>query len=222
MAQAKKDLKKKLHCNGCQQKTNHLIKAEHKVSSDKEDYFSWCNEYYIMQCMGCDSISFLDQYGDEEMQDYTHEGEVVFYTLDTVYPPRIARQIPSWFNELKEEKTLLNILTEVYTALQNNLSVLATQGTRTALDIVMTKKIGNTGGFAKRVDAFIAAGYLQKDLRQTLLDVLDAGSAAAHRGYQPDEQEISEIFDLVEGIIHAVYIMPKKAEKVKAKTPQKK
>ena len=195
---------------------------EHNIRDNDGD-FDCSISYYVLQCSGCDTISFLENYSDTEMYDYSHDGEMKYYNRETIYPPRIARKLPQWLGNLRFiEDELYDVLQEIYVALQNDLPVLATQGTRTALEIAMTKKVGDKDTFLDKVNAFIEAGFMQKDLKQPLLDALNAGSASAHRGYKPNNREISEIFDLVEGIIHAVFIIPQKAKSVEAKTPKRK
>jgi hypothetical protein len=48
---------------------------------------------------------------------------------------------------------------------------------------------------------------------------LDTGSAAAHRGHAPEISEVDNAMDIVENVLHPVYVLPKRAQVLKATTP---
>lgn len=70
----------------------------------------------------------------------------------TTFPPRLFRHLPSWFNSIPDNE-LKALLREVYGALQNDLRRLALMGVRTIVDRIVTKAVGDTGPFSKRLKA---------------------------------------------------------------------
>ncbi len=215
----------KERCNKCQNSTKHEVLSIHKNEWDEkifddrgaiEHVIDFAEHYATLECAGCGEIQFLRSSYCSEMSEYGPHS--------ISYPPRIAREKPKWMSGLRPPvpMNISSILGEVYVALQNNLPTLATIGTRTVLDMVMTNKIGDRKTFKKKVIDFAAEGHIASNLTDTLINALDAGNASAHRGYTADESTIEKIFDIVEGVIHTVYVLPSHSEPIKSKTPPKK
>ncbi|RBP95386.1 uncharacterized protein DUF4145 [Cytobacillus firmus] len=78
-------LDEKVYCSSCKQKTNHQILYTHSQSSEVNDDFHWHEKHHIAQCLGCDVICFVRQYGSEDMWDI-NSGEQVWVDDFTVYP----------------------------------------------------------------------------------------------------------------------------------------
>lgn len=128
--------------------------------------------------------------------------------------------IPEWYGYLDDAKKAL--ISEVSVALNNNLSALPTIGLRTLIEIIMADKIGNEGGFAKKLQKFEVAGYITKNHAQLLDSVLDTGNAAAHRAHFPNKEDIRTCVDVVEHLMQGIYILEPKVKKLKDNTPKRK
>lgn len=81
-------LEDKLYCQRCKVRTHHRFIQKHSESGHGTDEYpySCSDEYYITQCLGCDTIAFFREYGDEDMIEVDHFGERVYYTNKYVYP----------------------------------------------------------------------------------------------------------------------------------------
>jgi hypothetical protein len=75
-----------------------------------------------------------------------------------------------------------------------------------ALDHVMTSMVGDVGDFGQKLDAMVDAGHLSASQRETLTTVIDAGSAAAHRGFKPQRALLEEMVVTMEGVIRNHYV----------------
>jgi len=92
-------------------------------------------------------------------------------------------------------------------------------GIRAALENVMTDKVGDHGTFVRNVDAFQRAGYLSERQRGQLDNLLQAGHAASHRGWQREEQEMKTLLDITESVIESVYLHDQAADALGRKIP---
>lgn len=128
--------------------------------------------------------------------------------------------IPEWYELLDGTKKAL--ISEISIALNNNLSALPTIGLRTLIEIIMADKIGNEGGFAKKLKNFEKAGYITVNHAQLLDSVLDTGNAAAHRAHFPNKEDIKTCVAVVEHLVQGIYILEPKVEKLKVNTPKRK
>jgi hypothetical protein len=165
-------------------------------------------EYTMLECGGCQGISLRV----DEMLDGT-----LFST--TFYPPRVDRKKPAWSIHLPIQ--LQSLMTEIYAALANDSRKLAVMGARTILDIVMTQKVGRSGTFQRRLEALEEKGYIGKANLEILKAALDAKSATARRAYAPTSDIVNEIMDIIENLLHAVYIAPESLKRIKRITPRR-
>src|SRR5260370_4677386 len=129
----------------------------------------------MLKCRGCDSVTVRHTFGYEDTK-------VVYY------PPAKNRRAPLWTNEILSEIGLFPIpasicalMSEIYTAVQNDSRRLAAMGIRAALEQVMIDKVSDQGRFAANVDALQKKGYLSTRQALVLSSILDAGHATIHR-----------------------------------------
>lgn len=215
----------KIHCNRCQNETNQTILAQQEGKYEwggPSVYFK--QRYSIVRCKGCEEISFLieedDKLTDNESETLPFEAS---QEKSATFPPRLFRRLPSWFNSIPrgEQKLLLQ---EVYAALQK----LALMGVRTMLDRVITDVVGDyvkegdkqTDAFKTKLKAY-AAQTLGVRTRDAIIAVFNAGSAAAHRAYNPSETQIFDVIDHLEHILYEQYILRQGTDRIEDETPAK-
>jgi hypothetical protein len=144
-------------------------------------------------------------------------------TQTTYWPALVKRASPKWIHDIEEaDRTLGNLLSEMYTALNNDLRVLAAIAARTAFDR-SSERLGVDANlpFGKKLDQLVAMGKISQNERDTLEVLVDAGSAAAHRGWMPKPKEVSTMMDVVEAFLHRGFILGDGIQKLKAAVPPK-
>ncbi len=127
--------------------------------------------------------------------------------------------IPGWYKNIDDTKKAL--ISEISIALDNDLSALPTIGLRTLIETVMVDKVGNEGGFAKKLLKFQKAGHITTTHAQLLEIVLDAGSAAIHRAHFPNKEDIKTCVEVVEYLMQGIYILDPKVRKLSDNTPKR-
>ena len=201
----------KAPCNRCHRDTNHVVLAKRTIVSS-EEIEEWglveCEEIYeMLECCGCESVTLLHKQSFDDIWDDRTE----------YYPPPLARSSPRWRWKLPDQ--LRKLLDEMYSALNANSRMLALMGARAALDMLFTDKIGDIGGFQEKLERLEKKGFVAKRNREFLLAMLDAGHAAAHRGYEPTQEQLTHVMDILENLLEAVYILEHVAETLKQTTP---
>lgn len=53
------------------------------------------------------------------------------------------------------------------------------------------------------------------------IDLIEAGNASAHRGYVPLRADLEALLDVVERLVKDCYLLPRRAEQIKASTPER-
>ena len=129
------------------------------------------------------------------------------------HPAFNRRRRPEWTKgHWTEHEKLRNITDEMYAALDNELPVLAAVGMRTAFDTAIEILGIDPGGtFAEKLDAILDLGKISKEERQHLDMLVDAGSAAAHRGWRPESYHLDSMALILEGFLHRTFLLPTRA-----------
>jgi hypothetical protein len=125
----------------------------------------------------------------------------------TQQPPRSWRQPPDWIPQLLTiAPEVAALLDEIYLASNERQSRLLSMGVRAALDHVMIQIVGDTGSFEQKLKLMQEKGHLSDHQRDMLSTVIDAGSAAAHRGFKPPRDLLQEMLVVMESVIRDHYI----------------
>lgn len=218
------DKKEKFPCRRCTTETNHEILFTYahmqpfEVINKNEDGLvensAWaigCENYQFIKCLGCESPSVA-------LQNLAESSDKQRTDNFTFFPPRISRPIPRWTKDLPVD--LMELFFEVYGALSNKMPRLALMGARTIFDMVAVSKVGDIGGFKKKLSTLEENGFISQKQKELLDKALDAGSAASHRGFKPDEELLGAIFDIIEHLV-GIEELERKAMLIKSKTPKR-
>lgn len=209
-------------CNICKGKTKHFIRGEHNKHDD--DRGVWHEQrMLIVECCGCENLAFVRLITCSEDIEYflnpnTNEYDQEARWDEVIYPPVTYRPLPSWFEDLPDP-TLRDISDEIYKSLQTGSHYLATFGSRTLIDRLIVLTVGDKGNFDKGLAALQEEGKISQHERNTLEPVVQAGHAAAHRGWAPTKEQLGIILDTVEGLIHRLLVLPKMAEELEEAVP---
>lgn len=207
-------------CNRCLVCTKHEVKGtavnEHVEIVEDQLAYRERTRSELLQCRGCGHVCMRQTYefsgapGPEIEQ----------------YPPPISRRKPQWLSGLsflwgETETTLEQLFAEVYSALFAKNYRLAAMGTRAIIDVVLTDKLGDIGGFERKLDEAVTRGLIGENHRAILMTAVDAGSAAAHRAFKPDPTHLSTVLDIVEHTVQLLYVLESSAEELAGKTPKR-
>ena len=141
----------------------------------------------------------------------------------TYYPAPAKRKRPDWFSLLDLEPELYRLLNETYNALDVDARVLSATGARTIFDRASELlKIDPALTFKEKLDQLQNRGHISASERGHLDVLTDAGSAAAHRGWQPSTNELNTIMSIVETFIHRKFILESEVKRLKAQIPRRK
>jgi hypothetical protein len=195
-------------CNHCLIDTKHDVLAsvsESGIEFNDEETYGWMCEYQMMQCRGCESISYRQIASSSDDPDDTF----------TIFPARISgrKEISrSWHLPAKVNA----IYKETYKAASNNMPVLAAIGIRTLVEAVCSDK-GASGYLVEKIDKLVAMGVLTKDGADILHGTRFLGNGAAHEVQGPSDSEIEAALDVAENLLQNVYILPEIARRLQKK-----
>jgi hypothetical protein len=208
------DMTRYFYCKKCANETGHWPIANGQVPNSKNKIDQQQTEYKtykIMECKNCKSLSYC-------VDRHIHPGSMIgdsYIESTTYFPPLPFRKQPEWINKLKKKYKL--IFTEIYQALDNKLFTIATTGVRTALDQLITEKIGDIGGFEQKLKACHKNNIITEDEKEMLIVAIDAGNASAHRGFIPSVKSINALMDITEHTFYELYFKKQKVKQLMSK-----
>jgi hypothetical protein len=212
------DMTRRFICRTCQRETGHWPIGNGQIQGSEQNLErnqTSFQTFEVVRCKDCGTTTYC-------IDTRIHPGSMVgdSYIQETTYYPALTKRTkPSWYTSLAENYKL--ILSEVYTAIDNELFFLASSGTRTALDQLIVEKIGgDIGTFEQKVQKLFDEKIIDEVEKEMLLAVIDTGNASAHRNYRPDFGAIDHMMDILETIFYKLLIAPSEKEELKAKAQQ--
>jgi hypothetical protein len=141
----------------------------------------------------------------------------------TYFPALSKRDRPDWLWRLTwdtNDRDLGELLDSLYTALDHDLTVLAASGVRTVFDFATTKLgIESELSFEGKIEALKVQGRIGQNEQEDLSAMVDAASAAMHRGWNPNARDLDTMMTTLERFIHHSFALKGKAAKLKEKVP---
>jgi hypothetical protein len=145
------------------------------------------------------------------------------------WPALLRRREPQWLNALSDDAFdhLRLVLDELYGALNSGLPILAAIGVRTCFDVASELcGIDESLSFQNKLIELAKQSKIDEAEKIRLEVLVDAGGASAHRGWQPSDQELDTLVNLLENFLFEGFVKPltgtrltKEAAALKAKVP---
>jgi hypothetical protein len=193
-------------CNLCKRDTEHDVLDLRETSNEGPNGEVGRIRNFAVRCRGCHDFS-------ARIEHWYFDGAPIDSNEATLthvefQPPRLWAWPPSWIGELETlDNDLFGLLTEVYSAANDEQVRLLSMGTRTALDHLMNVVLGaDFGSFEKKLSEMVTKGHLTANQKTELETVIDAGSASSHRGFRPPRQLIQVMLATMEGVVQNHYI----------------
>jgi hypothetical protein len=213
------------HCPTCDGERNCAVHGTVKKNWDYVDEFNGFSmeggtHHSLMECNGCETVFYhASKWNSESWHPVTDE----HLTETVTYPKPASKTKPEWLEILfNSDPTLHSILTQMYVALDNESNILAAIGLRTALDRA-TECLGIDPAetFENKLNELHRKGWIGESERDVLFVVTDAGNAAAHRGWNPDNSQALQLVRSLEAFLLRAFIVGNDALQIKEKLPEK-
>jgi hypothetical protein len=183
----------------------------------------------LLRCRGCETLfayrgTTFSEHTDYVENPYTGQMELRYLTDEAYWPKNPKRNRPPWIDEIHKTDVDLDILLdEVYTARNEDMLTLCAIGIRTVFDKASELLgIDTELGFKKKLDALVQKQKISKDEMESLTILVDAGNAAAHRGWRPNQRLIDTMMLVLESFLHRCFIVADSATKLKTAVPVRK
>ena len=228
----------KVLCQNCKNRTKHkVLISVNEVGTEEMEYddvYHWANDYEIIQCLGCESISFRSEHSNSEDVDY-RDGP---YFSEKIYPKRNNEtwNIKSFYNV---PPNLTRIYRETIDCFNADCLTLCGAGTR-ALVEGLCKENGISDGFIEytkadgtkeskksdnlqgKINGLSQQGKLTKQNADILHEHRFLGNTSIHELSMPSKEELSLAIEIIENVFDTLYEIPEKAMQLTHKRLSKK
>lgn len=227
----------KVLCTECNRPTNHLVlvSADREGSEqyDEDAWIGWEDNYQVVQCQGCDTVSFRHLNWFSENQDFDSSGHT-----ERIYPKRDATSLKTkdfW----NVPNTLRRIYRESIESFNNDCLTLCAAGLRGLVEgicadqsvtdgpVEIPAKGGGTQIVRKdnlegKIAGLCEKGILTKPSADTLHEHRYLGNEAVHELAQPSSAELKLAIEIIEHTLEQLYEIPEKAIELKQKMARRK
>lgn len=222
----------KAHCPKCDGERNCTQHGTIYKAWDWEDKYHGHSmnggvEHSLLECLGCETVFYQTESWNSEEYDHYHDAfgnEKMEASKEfATYPKPETKTKPVWFDAMqKKDPQLHSILNQMYVASDNHANILTAIALRTALDRA-TECLGIDPAktFDEKLNELRDGGWIGQTERDILGVVTDAGNAAAHRGWEPDNQEVAQLVSSMEVFLHRAFIVGQAALGIRGSIPAK-
>ena len=182
--------------------------------------------YRILQCQGCAKVYFqqesmFSEDWDVEFNPTTGKTEGGLKRYIAHWPPPQKMPIPQWVERLTD-LDLVAVLHEIYGAHDAEYPTLVAIGVRTALDrTYVLKGADENVPFEKKLTSLLNKGVITKDELESLKELTDVGSAAAHRAWKPDADDLKKMIQNMEAFLYRVLVQRAEVRAIHASAPKR-
>ena len=213
-------------CPSCGPHRNLCVRGHHEVIFRDMNIKCWGKIHFrILECRGCNFVFFQKKeilpnfehiaINPESIEDGIH-AETILY-----YPAISRRSLPDWSYTLRlKDEILGSLIEDVYGALNADLRLSAAIATRTVFDRASELHgIDPGASFGEKLDALLSNGKISGNEREALKILIDAGNAAAHRGWRPTYDELETMLPILETFLYRTFILESAATQLKTNIP---
>lgn len=199
----------KYFCRGCSGHRNHKVLFEKKKTGSDEEYdFYWTDRYLVIECLGCENISFLHSYGNSEMVEQYENGDLHNYTEDNVYPPYLEYGV-----EIERQyylpKNIETIYRETMLAFKLKSYILTAGGFRAIIEATCNHLNIKKKNLLDRIDLLSTGGFLTQKESRRLHTIRFLGNDALHEIEVPKEDQLLIILDIINHLLENLFIHDK-------------
>lgn len=200
----------KIYCNLCKNDTNHNILFENKQHQSNVENDIWVNNtYQVLQCAGCDTISFrklsvcsedIDSTGQPILFEYQYP-----HSNKNLLTTKYLHNLP---NNLK------SLYKEIIDCFNNGNYILCAAGIRAIIEGICIDNDIIKGNLHSKIDELYQNGILTNQHSIILHKHRCIGNSAIHELSTPSNEELLIAIEILEHTLENIYDLQFKAYKL--------
>lgn len=202
-------------CKECARETLHSIVSSY-VESGSDDCgggntIDWHCDNQIIQCLGCETVSFRTISTCSEDTEYDHDGP---YHPETIkyYPGRAEglRSIESYLLPF----TIHQIYKETILSIENEQYVLAGIGIRAIIETICKELEADGLNLYQKIDSLVGKSIVTPEGARFLHKLRVLGNEAAHEVKAHNSMQLELAMQIIEHMLDGTYVIPARVKSV--------
>lgn len=200
-------MNEKYFCRSCLQETNHIELYSKNIDSNNQD--GWSDDLFaVIECKGCETISFLKIYIDSNIAYRDNEGHLIHYRDREIYPAFLKppfktvnyhHLLPYSVKKIYEE-TIQSIISESY--------LLSSIGLRMIIEAAYKhlESKNKAKNLIDKIDNLTSLGHLTLKDAKGLHAIRFIGNDAAHELTNLEENELSTALQIINNLLNSIFL----------------
>lgn len=215
-------------CDTCHGLRKHNVLHEKSINLHYHDDGWWEDHIYqIIQCGGCENISFRKLYNDIAREQGVEHGDLEPWEQE-LYPKRTLQSL-AIRKLMNTPQNIKKIYRETIDGFNNDQTILCSGGLRAIIEgickdrgiqegTVKTKEGGTktSRGLDGKIEGLAANGFLTNGNAEILHELRFLGNKALHELSSPSSEELKMAIEIVEHTLDNIYELQHKAAKLRA------
>lgn len=226
-------LDSKVYCQKCKNRNNHSILKSYTESLNVPWDIQYEHSFYIVQCMGCDTVAFVSEYGDESMIDYDEFGDKRHFKDVIVYPEepkaeKISKFEPHKIQSFNNSPEVIKIMYfQIVQSFNMESYLLSAVGLRMLLEGVCNNN-GITDGYSLdengdkklkknstdevrstslegKINGLVEKKLVVQTQANILHQIRELGNTTVHELHNPERKTIKQGIEILERILEQIY-----------------
>lgn len=200
----------KSFCSRCHYETNHGVLFSKTVDYDPEEYH--CSSVYrVVQCLGCENISFRSVFYDFEASYPDNEGNWIPETTINLYPSLLKEHQPLSNTYILPSK-IQTVYKEAINAFKANCFLLTGVAFRAVIEAVcIDKKIAGRD-LETKINNLAKNRLITEKEADRLHSIRFIGNDSVHEMSVPKEESLYIVLDIIEHLLKNLYLIDYQAK----------
>ena len=197
--------KKKNYCQRCNFDTNHNVLKKESLRSDNEDY-DYIIEYMIVQCLGCERISFRKEFIDIESAYPNEFGDWIPDVSVDNYPKRLKIQRTLENTYILPDKIKF-VYEESIRALNADCLLLTGVAFRAVIEAICIENKIPGRDLQKKINNLVKKKLITEKEAHRLHSIRFLGNDSVHEMKIPKEESLKIVLNIIEHLLNNLYLI---------------
>lgn len=207
------DQQVKIVCVDCAGPTHHRVLASvDRYGSTPDDHIHWEEHHQIVQCQGCEQLSFRIERGNSEDMIQVSEDDWEPYFEETVHPPRVSGWKGLGGDSVYLPYQIRVVYGEVANALNNGTPLLAGLGLRLLIEAFCMDQGVSGNNLKSKIEELARTQVITGNAEVVLQRIRVVGNDAAHEVQAYRGVQLTLGMEIIESLFRDVYVFPRKVD----------
>jgi hypothetical protein len=198
------------YCAGCRQKTKHSALFKKSVEDEDEYMVFGKGIYYVLECNGCEEISFRRDYHNYLESYEDEQGKEIYKVEIKIYPSQLENhEMLDSFYFLPEK--IKNIYEQTILALKGESKLLAGAGFRAVIEAICIEEKIKGGNLEQKINNLAKNRLITEKEAERLHTIRFLGNDSIHEIEIPSDKKLYLVLNIIEHLLKNIYILDENA-----------